>query len=174
MRRNTKINQKLIRLKNYDYFWPGFYFVTICVDNRKCVLGEIKERDEFFGPKMFLSELGRIAEDVWMSIPDFYKNVELYEFVVMPNHLHGVIVINDEREGQIHEFVLQNQKSAGVIHKSSDAIRELHLQKNILKSSGHGIHELYPQKKLVGVIHESPHKTIHESPKKKSAQYASF
>ena len=68
------------RLPNYDYSTPGTYFVTICAKNRKHV----------FADYPILKE---IAEADWMAIPARYKNVEIDEFIVMPDHIHGIIVI---------------------------------------------------------------------------------
>jgi putative transposase len=79
--------RKSIRIKNYDYSQPGNYFVTVCTTNRLCLLGEIKNN------KMILSELGKIVEKCWLEIPTHYPDVELGSFVVMPNHIHGIITI---------------------------------------------------------------------------------
>ena len=81
--------QKQYRLKDYDYSSDGFYFVTICTYNQEEYFGEIKNC------KMQLSKIGKIAKKFWLEIPDHNKNTKLDEFVVMPNHLHGIIVISD-------------------------------------------------------------------------------
>ena len=156
MEGGKRCNRKLIRLKNYDYSWPGFYFVTICVNQRRCVLGEIREVDKFSEPKMFLSDLGRIAQEAWVAIPKYYENVELYEFAIMPNHLHGIIVINNYFNYTVPELNFKNNKSVETIHESSDAIRELHLQN---RESSDAIRELHLQgNKSVETIHESSNK----------------
>lgn len=76
-----------IRLQGFDYSQPGAYFVTICTQNRKCLFGEIADG------KMRLSAIGRIAAEQWNAIPQRFPNVELDEFVVMPNHIHGILMI---------------------------------------------------------------------------------
>jgi putative transposase len=87
-------NRHSIRLKEYDYSQPGFYFVTICVKNKKCILGDVFENDDrFLGKEIKLSALGEIVEKCWLEIPEQFKNVELDEWTIMPNHLHGIIVI---------------------------------------------------------------------------------
>jgi REP element-mobilizing transposase RayT len=68
---------------------PGEYFVTICTYERKCIFGEIVDGE------MQLSEIGNIARQSWEKIPIHFPNIELDEFIIMPNHLHGIIIIND-------------------------------------------------------------------------------
>ncbi len=76
------------RLKNWDYSSNGCYYVTLCEKNRSCVFGNIIDG------KMFLSETGKYAEHCWNEIPDHFPFVQLDEFVIMPNHIHGIIVID--------------------------------------------------------------------------------
>lgn len=85
-----KHHRKSIRLKGYDYSSNGGYFVTICVKNRECLFGEI------INGEMNLSEIGQIAYNNWIEIQNNFNNVEIDEFVIMPNHLHGIILINSE------------------------------------------------------------------------------
>ena len=66
----------------------GAYFVTICSHNRECLLGQIKNN------AMHLNDAGRTAFDVWRHLPDHYFHVQLDQFVVMPNHIHGIVVLN--------------------------------------------------------------------------------
>ena len=75
------------RLKGYDYASPGAYYVTICTKNRDQSFGMID------GGKIHLSELGKIAENFWREIPYHFVYAEIDEFVVMPNHGHGIIWI---------------------------------------------------------------------------------
>lgn len=76
------------RLQNWDYSWAGAYFITICTQNREHYFGEIKNK------KMILSPIGVIADILWYEIPHYAKNVESEAFVVMPNHIHGILIIN--------------------------------------------------------------------------------
>jgi len=82
-----KHHRHSIRLKNYDYN-DGFYFVTICCQNRACIFGEIKNGI------MMPNEYGKIAINEWLKTESIRSNVKLYEFVVMPNHIHGILEIN--------------------------------------------------------------------------------
>ena len=80
-------HRRSIRLKGYDYSQAGAYFVTIRTKNGECVLGDI------IGGKMKLSALGKVADRFWLQIPEHFLYVELDEFKVMPNHIHGIILI---------------------------------------------------------------------------------
>ena len=72
----------------WNYSWPGAYFITICTRNRNHYFGEIQNG------KMILSNCGILADVFWHEIPNHAKNVELGAFVVMPNHLHGILILN--------------------------------------------------------------------------------
>jgi REP element-mobilizing transposase RayT len=80
-------NRKSIRLKNYNYSQPGAYYVTICAQNRKCLFGEI------YDGKMVLNEYGEIVQKEWRRTEKIRKNIELDKFIIMPNHIHGIINI---------------------------------------------------------------------------------
>jgi len=76
------------RYCDYDYSSPGKYFITICTKNQTHFFGEILEG------RMILSETGRIVYDCWMAIPTHFSHILLDEFIIMPDHLHGIIIIN--------------------------------------------------------------------------------
>jgi len=82
-----KHHRRSIRLKGYDYTQPGAYFVTICTQNREFLFGDIVDG------AMRLNLFGEIVRDEWFKTAEVQQNVilYLYEFVVMPNHIHGVI-----------------------------------------------------------------------------------
>ncbi|MFK8268422.1 transposase [Capnocytophaga cynodegmi] len=82
-----KHKRRSIRLKGYDYSREGLYFITICCQNRAHYFGEI------INEEMQLNEIGEIAQKCWRDIPNHFKNVLLHTFVVMPNHIHGIIEI---------------------------------------------------------------------------------
>jgi hypothetical protein len=89
MKTINRYKRKSIRLREYDYSTPGEYFVTICAHEHICIFGNIVDEE------MRLSEIGIIAEQCWNKLPVHFKNVILDEYVMMPNHLHGIIVLND-------------------------------------------------------------------------------
>ncbi|AFZ56567.1 transposase [Anabaena cylindrica FACHB-243] len=80
-------HRRSIRLKEYNYTQIGAYFVTICTYQRNCLFGEIVDGE------MKLNTNGEIAKGCWLSLPRHFQNVELDEFVIMPNHLHGIIIL---------------------------------------------------------------------------------
>ena len=82
--------RKSPRLQTYDYSQAGAYFVTICTYRRLPLFGHIPQQG------MVLNEAGQIAAACWVAIPDHYPNVELDAFVVMPNHMHGIVCIGGE------------------------------------------------------------------------------
>jgi putative transposase len=86
----NKYRIKSTRLQYWDYASPGYYFITICTKNREDYFGEIKNE------KMCLNEIGDIAQKFWLEIPNHFSNVTLDEFIIMPNHVHGIVIINDD------------------------------------------------------------------------------
>ena len=87
-------HRRPIRLKGYDYSQAGAYYVTICTQSKRCVLGHVV--DDAMRP----SAAGRVAADCWEWLARQYPYVEMDEWIVMPNHLHGIIVIGgDEHTG---------------------------------------------------------------------------
>ena len=83
--------RKPLRLSHFDYATPGAYFVTVCTQDRACLFGEVRDG------AVHLSESGGIVEQVWRNLPAHFPNFGIDEFVVMPNHVHGVLLI--EKEG---------------------------------------------------------------------------
>ena len=80
------------RLRGWDYRWPGAYAVTICVKGRVCWLGEVVEAD------VALSPFGVIVAEEWLAIPQTHPQVVLDEWIVMPDHIHGILIFqNDPR-----------------------------------------------------------------------------
>ena len=82
-----KHHRRSIRLRGYDYAQAGAYFVTICTQNRECMFGDVVEG------QIALADPGRMVESAWRDLPEHYPGVALDEFVVMPNHLHGIIIL---------------------------------------------------------------------------------
>ncbi len=80
-------HRRSIRLSEFDYSQEGAYFVTICVHQWACLLGDVLEG------QVRLSEFGSVVAKCWRDLPRHYDHIELGEFVVMPNHVHGVIVL---------------------------------------------------------------------------------
>lgn len=83
----NKHHRRSTRLKNYDYTAPGAYFITICTHQRECLFGEIVDRE------MQLNEIGQIASDEWLRSVEIRQEIEFDAWVIMPNHVHGIVVI---------------------------------------------------------------------------------
>jgi len=90
----NKYRIETTRLRNWDYGWNAAYFVTICTRDRICFFGHVTNG------KMILNDLGKIAETCWLEIPQHFPFVELGNHVVMPNHVHGIIIINKPDDGR--------------------------------------------------------------------------
>ena len=80
-------HRRSIRLREWDYAQPAVYFITICLRQRVCLFGEIVEG------RMLPNQIGQIIETEWSGLPNRFFNVGLDEFIVMPNHIHGIIFI---------------------------------------------------------------------------------
>ena len=84
-----KHHRRSIRLKGYDYSQSGAYFVTICADRRQCVFGDVVDG------QMRLNRYGEIVADEWRKSSSIRQEIELDGWVVMPNHFHGIVIINN-------------------------------------------------------------------------------
>ena len=87
-------HRRSIRFQEYDYSRPGAYFITICTQNREGLFGNIiVGAGPRACPEMVLNQAGTMVQTVWNEIPTHYTGTEIDEFIVMPNHIHGIIVI---------------------------------------------------------------------------------
>jgi hypothetical protein len=86
-------HRRSIRLKGYDYSQAGLYFITICVQDKTCLFGKV------VNGKMALNEAGKIAVSCWLDIPVHFPNATLHEYVVMPNHIHGIVELSGTSVG---------------------------------------------------------------------------
>jgi putative transposase len=85
--------RKQIRLKEYDYSQPGVYYVTMCTKDRVHFFGEVVDG------RMNENDLAAIAQSCWNELPEQYPIVQLDQFVIMPNHVHGIIILMDDMVG---------------------------------------------------------------------------
>ena len=86
----SRPNRRTVRLKDYDYAQPGAYFVTICTQDRACLFGDVMDYT------MKLNAVGRLVATLWNEVPARFANVDLDMFVVMPNHIHGILLYPDD------------------------------------------------------------------------------
>lgn len=90
--------------KNMDYSQAGAYFVTVCVQDKRCFLGNVVDNG------VALSSVGECVYQSLNQIPERFESVGLDEFVIMPNHVHAIIIINDDNVEVIHELPLRKQR----------------------------------------------------------------
>jgi len=89
MKYNPEIHKRRsIRLKEDDYSQPGAYFVTICTLNKECLFGDIVSNE------VVLNDNGKIVQNEWINTGKLRPNVALDQYVIMPNHFHGILIIN--------------------------------------------------------------------------------
>jgi putative transposase len=90
-------HRRPVRLKGYDYSTPGTYFVPVVTNGYKCIFGKIIDTE------MHNNHLGEIVSACWFGIPDHFSGIEVEPFVLMPNHIHGIItILDDDRRGTIY------------------------------------------------------------------------
>ncbi len=94
----NKYRIETTRLKNWDYSSNGYYYITICTKNREYIFGKIAVETGFKPVSkmiMILNEYGKIVEKCWYDLSEHYSNLKLDEFVIMPNHIHGIMIIDN-------------------------------------------------------------------------------
>jgi len=103
-------------LKGYDYSQNGFYYITICTKNREHSFGAINDGE------MLISQCGKIADTIWKTVPLQFKYITLHDYIIMPNHIHGIIEIVGAR------FIAPYNKPApynqGAINQNQGAINQ--------------------------------------------------
>jgi REP element-mobilizing transposase RayT len=105
MEQPMPLRRRTPRLKGFDYSQAGAYFVTICAQDRLPLFGRVLEGS------MVLSLPGQMVQQVWSEMPQYYAGVELDAFVVMPDHLHGILALTGERRGFSLPDAMQRFKS---------------------------------------------------------------
>jgi putative transposase len=88
---DPRLRRKRLRLSTYDYAQTGAYFVTICTHDRRCTLSEIVEGE------VQLTDAGEAVVSIWIGLPEHYPHLLLDTFVVMPNHIHAIIILDASR-----------------------------------------------------------------------------
>ena len=136
---NNRYRIESSRLQNWDYGWNASYFITICTANRKLYFGDIIfDNGDDLSPIHIiqLSEIGKLVHQFWLEIPNKFPFVRLDEFVIMPNHVHGILVIDKPNDG-IHDVDRRdgrdaiNRVSTGKLKKPKKTINNVTESKNI-------------------------------------------
>jgi len=112
-----KLERKLNRLPDYNYSQNGWYFVTVCTKNKVVYLGDIKNK------QMILNKYGKIVEKYWLQIPNYYEDVKLDLWVVMPNHIHGIIVVENDML-RTEQCSVLTEKRYGLLSKIIKSFKE--------------------------------------------------
>ena len=109
-------------LREWDYSNNAWYYVTICTKNKRCFFGEVNDEE------IILSSVGQIVKEEWQRIKDIRNNVDLDEWIIMPNHLHGIIIIgNIKVETHGHASLQVRQKLSNIIRGfKSSATNKIH------------------------------------------------
>ncbi|MEB3180485.1 MAG: transposase [Nostocaceae cyanobacterium] len=115
-------HRRSIRLRGYDYSQENAYFVTICTQHRECCLGDV------INSEMKFTIRGKITHQLWLQITHHFPNVELDEFIVMPNHIHGIIVIVEDncRGGVSPSHTEVGQQKHGVSPSHTEVGQQKH------------------------------------------------
>lgn len=140
----NKYRIKSARMPNWDYGSNGMYFITICTQNREYFFGEIIDK------KMKLNQIGKLAEKYWHEIPQHFSFIKLGKFVVMPNHTHGILII-DKMDDDISASVQtlqcnvsttkpQNQQMAKISPKSGSISTIIRSYKSVVTKIARKIH----------------------------------
>jgi REP element-mobilizing transposase RayT len=121
-----KHHRRSIRLPDYNYAQSGAYFVTICTHQKQCWFGDIKQG------KMQINQIGQIVMQEWLKSSEIRQEIELDEWVLMPNHLHGIVWIKNQAEDQKKGLHSEGLHSEGLHRKP------LRIEKICLKSRSLG------------------------------------
>ncbi len=108
------------RLRHWDYAGAGWCFVTICTRGGECFLGNVVDGD------MHLSPIGEIARQYWAEIPHHFRNVELDSFVIMPNHVHGIVIIKEHAAEDCRDVACNVSTANAACNVSSAAAKSAH------------------------------------------------
>jgi REP element-mobilizing transposase RayT len=92
-------HRQSIRLKHYNYGQSGSYFITICTQNRICFFGDIIDG------QMHLNPAGLVVDKIWHELPNQFMSISIDVFVLMPNHLHGLINIDHKSDKSLHQII---------------------------------------------------------------------
>ena len=121
------------RLSNWDYGTHGFYFVTICTKNKECYFGNIIPVETQNFASLQPTEIGNTAYHYWAEIPKHFPFVELDEFIIMPDHVHGILFFNrpNYHNWKLNSFGPQSKNLASVIRGYKSAVKKYAVIHNI-------------------------------------------
>ena len=118
------------RLKNWDYRWNETYFITICAQDRENYFGQIHDG------KMKLSEIGIIADVMWYEIKNHVENIDLGAFLVMPNHVHGILILKGNESNNYIDSNVETLHATSLPQTSQNDPNKNEFMSNISPKSG--------------------------------------
>lgn len=124
-----------IRLSNWDYGWNGMYYVTICTGGRECYFGNVIKG------KMFHSRLGNLAKKFWLEIPEHFEYVRLNEYIIMPNHVHGIVEINKKPNLDHCRCVINHAPTSPLINSNTKELELIIKKGGITRTNNPMLHE---------------------------------
>ncbi len=108
----TKHHRRSLRLKDYDYTHAGAYFVTICTQSRTCLFGTVVDG------QIQLNDAGHVVHRTWGELPNRFSHVDVDAFIVMPNHIHGIILVGAQFIAPRGPQNYRHDKRAGAINRA--------------------------------------------------------
>ena len=154
---NNQPQRKNIRLKDYDYSTPGLYFVTVCTKDKKPILCRIVGTDVLRGPRVVMFEYGKIANEQIKNMTDFYDNVKVEKYVIMPNHIHFILSVTESTSGPPGRSVPTNNAISNFVGTFKRFCNKKY-GKNIwqARSNDHIIRGQHDYRKIWEYIDENP------------------
>jgi len=149
-----KLVRSSLRLKGFDYSEPGAYFVTICTENRVCYLGNIVDGISISYP------ISDIIRETWQEIPQKFQCVDIDAFIIMPNHIHGIVIINKECRDLIHQAPINNfikNNNVGLINQAPTKNHLIDKKGPLINQAPTKNHA--PAKGQISEINQTPSKT---------------
>ncbi len=126
--------RKKNRLQTYDYQTPGYYFLTFCTADRACILGHVTEADETRQASVILSKAGTVVDGAIRAIPAHYSDVALDRYVIMPNHVHLILVLQDTGRPCSSVSRIVQQLKGIVTKRLGQNIWQIHFHDHVIRN----------------------------------------
>ena len=131
---STLPERKKNRLQTYDYRTPGYYFLTFCTENRACLLGRVTASDETQRSSVILSDIGAAVDNAIRSIPGHYPGVVLDKYVIMPNHVHLILALQDTGKPCPSVSRIVQQLKGAITKRLGVRIWQIHFHDHVIRN----------------------------------------